>query len=186
MVSGAVLLVVLCGTMSPALCCDWLRHYGHLSNSSLTLLQLMGGQLTDQDSPVPFPNKLYEQIRNTGVESQLVFIKDSLELIAALYRHDNLSSVTWDTDRTEHFLMSLDRQTEELNACVPSNRRADSRLRRYFRRLDTSTLRRTGGSAASWELLRKETRAHLEQLDLLVASILHRPPAASRRRRGAQ
>ena len=34
-------LIFLLATLSPVLCCDWLRHYGHLSNKSMTLLRLM-------------------------------------------------------------------------------------------------------------------------------------------------
>nr|XP_046270595.1 interferon a3-like [Scatophagus argus]XP_046272377.1 interferon a3-like [Scatophagus argus] len=178
MFSWTSLLFILCSALTPALCCDWLSHYGHLSNTSLTLIRLMGGQLTQQESPVSFPFKLYERVHKEEVKSQLAFIRDSLELISGLYRHDNLSSVTWDTDKTDHFLMSIDRQTEELNTCVPTNRPADSKLRKYYRRLVRSTLCRTGGSPASWELIRKETKEHLQQLDLLVSSIRRRSTTA--------
>nr|QTY39053.1 IFNh [Lateolabrax japonicus] len=188
MFSWTGLLFVLCGALTPALCCDWLRHYGHLSNASMTLIQLMGGQLTEQESPVPFPYKLYRQIRNAEVKSQLVFIRDSLELISDLYLQNNFSSVPWDTVKTEHFLMGIHRQIEELSTCVSTNRseleptqRPGSKLKRYYRRLETSTLHRTGGSAASWEVIRKETKAHLDLLDLLVNSI--RTAGADSRRR---
>ncbi|XP_040918155.1 interferon a3-like [Toxotes jaculatrix] len=174
-------LFILCGVLNPALCCDWLRHYGHYSNISLTLIQLMGGELTEEESPVSFPYRLYRQIRNTEVESQLVFIRDGLELISGLYLHDNLSSVTWNTEKMTHFLMSLNRQIDGLNTCVSMNSTADNRLSGYYRRLKTRTLSHTGGSTASWELIRKETKLHLDQLDLLVASIKH-SSAASRRR----
>ncbi|KAM3863748.1 interferon phi 1 [Diretmus argenteus] len=115
---GVVFLI--CSFTSSVLCCDWLRHYGHHSNNSLVLLDQM-------------------------VESRLVFIRDSLELIGGLYLHGNLSSVTWDTTKIEHFLLSIYRQTDGLNSC--------------------------GSSTASWELIRKETKFHLQQLDLLVATI---------------
>ncbi|XP_033501258.1 interferon phi 1 [Epinephelus lanceolatus] len=180
MTSWTVLLVVLCSSLTPVLGCDWLRHYGHLSNMSLHLLHQMGGQLTEQDCPVPFPSKFYDRIRNATVMSQLVFIRDSLELIAGLYLHDNRSSVGWDTDKTERFLMTIHRQADGLNSCVLTNRRADSRLRKYYRRLETRTLYNTGGSAVSWELIRKESRRHLHQLDVLVACI--RAAVASGRR----
>ncbi|XP_042372703.1 interferon a3-like, partial [Plectropomus leopardus] len=146
MLSWAALLLVLCSSLSSVLCCDWLSHYGHLSNTSLILLRHMGGELTRQECPVPFPYRLYERIRNSSVESQLVFIKDSLELIAGLYHHDNRSSVAWDTDKTEHFLMTIHRQMDGLSSCVSTSRLADSKLRKYYRRLETSTLYRTGGS----------------------------------------
>ncbi|XP_023255101.1 interferon a3-like [Seriola lalandi dorsalis] len=174
-------LLVLCSVLSPALCCDWLRHYGHYSNISLTLIRLMGGQLTEQDSPVSFPYKFYKHIRNSEVRSKVVFIRDSLVQISDLYRHDNLSSVTWDMDNTNRFRMSIDRQIDGLNTCVSTEQRADNSLRKYYRRLRTSTLDRTGAGPASWELIRKETLLHLDQLDLLVNSI--RSSAAASRRR---
>ncbi|XP_071319983.1 interferon a3-like isoform X2 [Trachinotus anak] len=173
-------LFILCSVLSPALCCDWLRHYGHYSNISLTLIRLMGGQLTEEESPVSFPYKLYKHIRNTEVGSQVVFIRDSLVQISDLYRHDNLSFVTWDTDNTNRFRMSIDRQIDSLNTCVRTNKQVDNSLRNYYRRLRARTLNRTGGSPGSWELIRKETQLHLEQLDLLVNSI--RPSAAASRR----
>ncbi|XP_074513247.1 interferon a3-like isoform X1 [Sebastes fasciatus] len=182
MINWTGLLLVLCSSLTPVLCCDWLRHYGHLSNTSLTLVQRMGGQLTEEMSPVYFPSKLYKRIKNDTVESQLVFIRTSLELIAGLYNHDNRSSVAWDTDTTERFLMTIDSQTDGLNSCVPTNRR-NIKLKKYFRRLETSTLYRTGGSAASWELIRKESKRHLEMLDVLVGFINESSAAAAGRRR---
>ncbi|GLD71114.1 interferon a3-like isoform X2, partial [Lates japonicus] len=62
---------------------------------------------------------------------------------------------------------------------VSTNKRADGQLRKYYRRLEKKTLYLTGGAPASWELIRKETKLHLDQLELLVASIR----AATRRRR---
>ncbi|XP_029363833.1 interferon a3-like [Echeneis naucrates] len=168
-------LLVLCSTLSPALCCDWLRHYGHYSNMSLSLLRLMGGQVTEQESPVPFPYRFYISIRTTEVRSQVVFVRDSLVQIADLYRHGNLSSVTWDTDRTNGFRMSLDRQIDELRSCTKDqasmNQQKKNSLRKYYKKLRTRTLEQTGGGSAYWQLIRKETQLHLEQLDLLVNSI---------------
>ncbi|XP_019966742.2 interferon phi 1 [Paralichthys olivaceus] len=170
--------IILCALTS-ALCCDWLRHYNHYSNVTLTLLRQMGGQLTEDESPVSFPFKLYTQVRHRKVESQLIFIKNSLLGISDLYRHDNLSSPTWDTKVTHHFQVNLHRLKEELNTCVPTSKQLNRRLTRYYTRL-RRTLDRTGGSIASWELIRKETELHLHQLQLLVTSILN--SAASRRR----
>uniref|UniRef100_UPI0037E97CC0 interferon a3-like n=1 Tax=Semicossyphus pulcher TaxID=241346 RepID=UPI0037E97CC0 len=171
MFSLTSLLFVLCSVLSPALCCDWLRHFGHLSGESQNVLELMGGPLTEEQGPVPFPYKLYTRMCKAEVETKLVFIRDSLKQIANLYRHENLTSVTWDTDKMDQFRAIIDRQTEELNSCVSTTRRADRKLRNYFRRLKRCTLDRTGGSAACWELIRKETKEHLALLDVLVNSI---------------
>lgn len=205
------------------------------------------------------------------VDSKLVFIRDSLQLIFCLYRHDNLSAAPWGADKTEGFLTVIHRQIMELSACVSghahftafslltganmhphplsftssqsllfisasppftsshtntsppfrasvwtvlclqvsTNSPANSRLRSYYRTLANSTLSCSvststvvlvvllcvvtvvisvvlcvqGCSTASWQLLRKETKLRLEQLELLVASI--RVPAAASRRRSA-
>ncbi|XP_056262762.1 interferon phi 1 [Pseudoliparis swirei] len=168
----SLLIFLLCSAVTPILSCDWLRNYGHLSNTSLSLIQHMGAQLTDEETPLPFPHRLYQCIQSDEMGSQLAFVRDSLELIAGLYHHDNRSSATWDTDKTERFLMTIERQTDVLNSCVSTQRRRNSRLRRYYRRLEKSTLSRWGGSPASWELIRKETKLHLDQLDLLVGFIV--------------
>ncbi|XP_051249631.1 interferon a3-like [Dicentrarchus labrax] len=193
------LLFVLCGALTPVLCCDWLERYHKLSNDSLVHIQLMGGGLTEQQSPVPFPDKLYRQIYKAKVESQLVFIRDNLELIGCLYRHDNLSSASWDPIRIKHFLDIIYRQAEEVTACVrgqtgretaretdgetdglshcmSTNRTTNPRLRDFYRRLSNSTVTPTGGSVASWELIRKQTVRLLQRLDLLAASIRRRSP----------
>uniref|UniRef100_A0A8P4KCX4 Uncharacterized protein n=1 Tax=Dicentrarchus labrax TaxID=13489 RepID=A0A8P4KCX4_DICLA len=170
------LLFVLCGALTPVLCCDWLERYHKLSNDSLVHIQLMGGGLTEQQSPVPFPDKLYRQIYKAKVESQLVFIRDNLELIGCLYRHDNLSSASWDPIRIKHFLDIIYRQAEEVTACMSTNRTTNPRLRDFYRRLSNSTVTPTGGSVASWELIRKQTVRLLQRLDLLAASIRRRSP----------
>ncbi|XP_029282518.1 interferon a3-like [Cottoperca gobio] len=170
-------------SLTSALCCDWLSHYGQLSNKSLTLIDRMGGELTEEENPLSFPNRFYRRIRNKGVVSQLVFIRDSLKLIANLFEHANLSAANWDNDTTENFLTIIDRQIDELDSCVSTNRTANSQLEKYYKRLERSTVQRRGGSAASWELLRKDTKRHLVLLDMLVNSI--RAPAAVGRRRSA-
>ncbi|XP_035769975.1 interferon a3-like [Neolamprologus brichardi] len=137
-------------------------------------LTRMGDQLTEQHSsvhPVRFPKDLFKQIKNSEVESKLVFIRDSLQLIFCLYRHDNLSAAPWGADKTEGFLTVIHRQITELSACVSTNSPANSRLRSYYRTLANSTLSCSGCSTASWQLLRNQTELRLEQLELLVASI---------------
>ncbi|XP_075310701.1 interferon a3-like [Odontesthes bonariensis] len=171
-------LLVLCAVLTSALCCDWLTEYSDLRNSSVTLVELMGGAFTDQESPspVPFPYKLYAQVEKKGVQSQLLFIRDSLQQIYLLFSSSSLSSTGWDAVKTTQFLESLHRQVEELSSCVSLHQQTNSRLKKYYRRLKNST----GGSAASWELLRRETKDHLDRLDLL--GNLVKESAASRGR----
>ncbi|CAL8272964.1 unnamed protein product [Lota lota] len=166
--------------------CDWLRLYGDLSNDSMSLLDQMGGAMTDQECPVLFPESSYRHIQKAKVEEKLEFIGDSLMQIIQLY-NGNLSSVSWDQNKTELFLITMDRQAREINSCAMANkqkaqrtaRQTDSqaetqthkRLAHYYKKLLRVTVHRMGGSAASWELIRKESKKHLERLDLLQASL---------------
>uniref|UniRef100_A0A3B4GNT4 Interferon a3-like n=1 Tax=Pundamilia nyererei TaxID=303518 RepID=A0A3B4GNT4_9CICH len=172
MVTWTGLLFILCGTLTSALCCDWLTHYKAPMEEARGFLTRMVS--TDACSS---PLSLSLQ-----VDSKLVFIRDSLQLIFCLYRHDNLSAAPWGADKTEGFLTVIHRQIMELSACVSTNSPANSRLRSYYRTL-ANILCVQGCSTASWQLLRKETKLRLEQLELLVASI--RVPAAASRRRSA-
>uniref|UniRef100_A0A4W6EVX3 Uncharacterized protein n=1 Tax=Lates calcarifer TaxID=8187 RepID=A0A4W6EVX3_LATCA len=77
-----------------------------------------GDPLTTEESKVSFPYRLYKDIRNTEVINQSINQSMCLELILNLYHHDNRSSVAWDTDKMDRFLMSMDRQIDGLNTCV--------------------------------------------------------------------
>ncbi|XP_033181988.1 interferon phi 1 [Anabas testudineus] len=186
MITCTTLLFVLCSVLTPALCCNWLKHYHHHSNNSLTLIRLMGGPLMDVMSPVPFPYKFYKDIRNTNeVKTQLVFVRDSLKHIFELYHRGNLSSVAWDTNHTHPFLQSIHRQTDELSQCVskhitlqlllvfslqlPLYLIPNEQIYCMYRDVViTPVLFVQGWSSGSWELIRKETKRHLDHLDLLV------------------
>ncbi|XP_041673417.1 interferon a3-like [Cheilinus undulatus] len=176
---------VLCSVLSPALCCDWVSsRFGHLSGQSMDLILQMGGPLTKDECPVPFPDKLYTAICKAQVDSQLVFVRDSLKLISHLYYHDNLTAVSWDNRKLEDFRSIIHRQVEELNVCVSPGEQMDRKLRNYYRRLTQSTLGRTGGSAASWELIREVTKRHLDRLDVMMNFI--KESFANRRRNTGQ
>lgn len=75
-----------------------------------------------QCSVAPTANHIADIAPSLQVDSQLAFIRDSLKMIKRLwlqlYHHDNLSSVTWDATSTEHFLMTILRQQEEVKRCV--------------------------------------------------------------------
>ncbi|XP_076023666.1 interferon phi 1 [Genypterus blacodes] len=169
-------LLLLLISLDVALCCNWLWRYAHINRDTLDLLDQMGGPLTDQESQVTFPSRLYKDIKKDKAESKLLFIVNSLDLILSLYSHGNLSSVSWDTKKTERFLDNIHRQTYELHSCLPTKRKPNIKLTRYYRRLRKNTVSmcvyHTGGSPASWELIRKETKHHLQRLELLVASMV--------------
>uniref|UniRef100_A0A3Q3GML8 Uncharacterized protein n=1 Tax=Labrus bergylta TaxID=56723 RepID=A0A3Q3GML8_9LABR len=123
--SAGGLFLVLCSVLTPNLCCDWVKRFGHLNGQSLDAIEHMGGPLTEEKGPVLFPNSLYKRIR------KLVFIRDSLKLISDLYRHDNLTSVTWDVKKLVEFQAIIHRQVEELNTCVGPNILSDALSKEY-------------------------------------------------------
>ncbi|KAJ3601411.1 hypothetical protein NHX12_032379 [Muraenolepis orangiensis] len=158
MLNWILTLVLLCSAVGSVRSCDWLRIYGDLSNDSMSLLDQMP-------------------------EEKLVFISDSLIQISQLYHHENLSSVPWNQNKTDLFLLTMDRQAREMNSCVTANKlrakrthtEADTqthlKLSHYYKKLFRSTVHKMGGSVASWELIRKESKVHLEMLDLLQVTI---------------
>uniref|UniRef100_A0A3Q3A0Y7 Interferon a3-like n=1 Tax=Kryptolebias marmoratus TaxID=37003 RepID=A0A3Q3A0Y7_KRYMA len=155
-------IFIFCSALSSALCCDWFTHYSDLRNSSMTLIEVMGGDFTNEQCPVAFPYNLYKKMEKRNMESQLLFIRNSLKQIYDLYRYGNLSSTAWDFVKTLDFLESVNRQIKELDSCV-----TNSGMANYFRNLKNVTLQQTDSSSACWEIIRKETKRHLDQLDLL-------------------
>ncbi|KAK5856885.1 hypothetical protein PBY51_008447 [Eleginops maclovinus] len=175
---SSLLLLVLSALLTSALCCDWLSHYSQMSGESLKLIKSMGGPLTDE-RPVPFPNKLYSRIRRVPVHSQLAFVEETLTLMAQLFDNANMSTAGWNQTSTDKFLMTIERQRDDISSCIPSKTSAVAGLQRYFRRLEKVTLLHTGASRGAWEQVRRESWAHLVQLDVLVQQI--RDQSARRR-----
>uniref|UniRef100_A0A3P8SKN4 Ciliary neurotrophic factor n=1 Tax=Amphiprion percula TaxID=161767 RepID=A0A3P8SKN4_AMPPE len=180
-------LVVFCSVLTSVLCCDWLTHY-NLRNESLRLVHrdIRGIHIFTHLHAVMSANRraTAHTCLCVQVESQLVFIRDSLRLISRLYQHDNVSSAAWSADKTETFRINIHRQTEELSHCV-------STLKYFYIKLLTVVLCPQVGTA-SWEVLMAETKVHLEQVELLAASINHaasttkgRSTASTGRRRSA-
>ncbi|XP_045570189.1 interferon alpha 2 isoform X1 [Salmo salar] len=152
-------------------CCDWIRHhYGHLSSEYLSLLDQMGGDITKQDAPVFFPTSLYRHIDDGEVEDKVRFLKETIYQITKLF-DGNMKSVTWDKKNLDDFLNILERQLENLNSCVSPAMKPERRLKRYFKKLNKNVLRKMNYSAQAWELIRKETKRHLQRLDILAAQM---------------
>ncbi|CAB1341552.1 unnamed protein product, partial [Coregonus sp. 'balchen'] len=60
-------------------CCDWIRHhYGLLSAEYLSLLDQMGGDITEQDAPVLFPTSLYRHIDDAEFEDKVRFLNETI------------------------------------------------------------------------------------------------------------
>ncbi|XP_055512705.1 interferon alpha-B-like isoform X2 [Leucoraja erinacea] len=111
-----------------------------------------------------------------GVEAQdrIQIVHQTLHHLSKIYSM-NLSSVTWVQATVEHFRLLLDRQLTELEVCVRkpstgSRARKNATVRKYFRKL-RRFLKQKGFSDCAWEITRAETRAHLQQLLLIMATI---------------
>nr|XP_061805646.1 interferon a3-like [Nerophis lumbriciformis] len=168
----AQVVLILFGFLVPTLCCDWLRQYMDLSDECLSKLQNLGGPVTNEEFQLPFPRKLYRQAKKSQAACKWMFIRDNLGHILDLYQDLDALRVGWDANNLEDLLVLLDRQKTELSECISAVKtRCDwsKPLQRYYTRLSNVTLNGTEGSSAQWELIRSETKMHLERLHLLVA-----------------
>ncbi|XP_061080999.1 interferon a3-like [Conger conger] len=153
--------------------CDWIQAehgFWRVSGESLSLINEMGGEMTDDKVPVPFPRTLYRRIQKAQMDDKVKFLQTSIDQIIKLF-HGNLDAVTWNKLKVEHFLTLLDRQSRELQKCVSSPSKNEKRLNRYFRKLKKNVLKQRKYDAHSWELIRKEVRRHLQRLDLISAAM---------------
>ncbi|KAG7459662.1 hypothetical protein MATL_G00213060 [Megalops atlanticus] len=151
--------------------CLWIQHGFRLaSGESLSLLDQMGGDFTEDHVPVPFPNPLYRRVSKAQVEDKITFLSETSDQIIKLF-NGNLDAVAWNKQKLDHFLAVLDRQSRELKTCVPSSRKYEKRLTRYFSKLKKDVLKQRNFDSPSWELVRKEVRRHLQRLDLISASV---------------
>uniref|UniRef100_A0A669AYA5 Uncharacterized protein n=1 Tax=Oreochromis niloticus TaxID=8128 RepID=A0A669AYA5_ORENI len=97
-----------------------------------------------------------------------------LEEVAALFEEDH-SSASWEDSTVRNFLNIVNKQAEELHSCV-SSLSVTPRLRSiitemYFKRLSDDVLKKKGHSAEAWEVIRKETKAHLMRAEQLASSL---------------
>ncbi|XP_045570930.1 interferon a3-like isoform X3 [Salmo salar] len=135
----------ICSMQSVCHCCDWIQHhYGHLSSEYLSLLDQM-------------------------FEDQVRFRNETIYQITKLF-DGNMKSVTWDKKKRDDFLNILERQFENLKSCVSPAKKPERRLKRYFKELNRKVLRKMNYSAQAWELIRKETKRHLQRLDIFKAN----------------
>eukprot|EP00063_Salmo_salar_P073418 XP_014048253.1 PREDICTED: interferon a3-like isoform X3 [Salmo salar] len=146
MQSWTCICLIICSMQSVCHCCDWIQHhYGHLSSEYLSLLDQM-------------------------FEDQVRFRNETIYQITKLF-DGNMKAVTWDKKKRDDFLNILERQFENLKSCVSPAKKPERRLKRYFKELNRKVLRKMNYSAQAWELIRKETRRHLQRLDIFKAKI---------------
>uniref|UniRef100_A0A8K9VBG1 Lipoxygenase domain-containing protein n=1 Tax=Oncorhynchus mykiss TaxID=8022 RepID=A0A8K9VBG1_ONCMY len=116
--------LIICSMQSVCHCCDWIRHhYGHLSAEYLSLLDQMGGDITEQEAPVFFPESLYRRIELADVKTRIltfhVLICFSIAVLTQRYIDgiiEPYSAVTWDKKKLDDFLNILEGQFENLKS----------------------------------------------------------------------
>ncbi|XP_042183805.1 interferon a3-like [Oncorhynchus tshawytscha] len=166
MQSWTCIFLIICSMQSVCHCCDWIRHhYGHLSAEYLSLLDQMVRDITKQNAPVFSPTSLYRPIDDAEFDDKIRWINRNIVSLIKQYRGGrNMKAVSWDKKNLDDFLNILERQFENLNFCVSPAKKPERRLKHYFKKLNRKVLRKINYSPQSWELIRKETKRHLQRL----------------------
>ncbi|KAM9716172.1 interferon a3-like [Menidia menidia] len=166
-------LVLLLGLCSPgsSLSCRWMDHkFRQYSENSLVLIDMMASDYTGQHE-VAFPHHLYSQASKLSPADKVAFAAQVLKEVCELLEEEDGSS-SWEESTVEHFLNVIIRQGEELSACIGGHKKTNRKLHMYFKRLPRTVFVQMGRSAEAWELIRREIKSHLMEMDLLVASLL--------------
>ncbi|KAM6896958.1 interferon a3-like [Xenentodon cancila] len=158
--------------------CRWANHkFRQYSENSLDLLEMMVNNSTNttedaEENTVAFPHHLYNQASTASADDKLAFTVQVLKEVSALFEEDDSSS-SWEERTVENFLNVVNRQADELHSCIRSpGHKKNTKLHMYFKRLTNHILKKMGHSAAAWELIRQEIKAHLLRADQLVSTLL--------------
>ncbi|XP_032891422.1 interferon alpha-1-like [Amblyraja radiata] len=172
-----IVCMLLSGTLS--LGCERLQLLQVLNTDSLDKLNEMGGHLsrqcrTERRSLDSKPLDLVKLSTGIHAHDKIQIVHQTLHHLRRIYSM-KLSSVTWVQATVEHFTLLLDRQLRELEVCVkkasPGSRaRKNATVLKYFKDL-TKFLKQKGFSDCAWEITYTESRAHLQQLLLIMATI---------------
>ncbi|XP_078280879.1 interferon alpha-1-like [Rhinoraja longicauda] len=129
---------------------------------------------TERRSLETKPLELVKLSMGVHAQDRIAIVHQTLHHLRRIYSM-KLSSVTWVQATVEHFTLLLDRQLRELEVCVMKARtgsraRKNATILKYFKDL-TKFLKQKGFSDCAWEITYAETRAHLQQLLLIMATI---------------
>ncbi|XP_061564293.1 interferon a3-like [Cololabis saira] len=169
-------LLLLCVYSSgSSLSCRWIDHkFRDYSENSLDLLEMMVNNSTNstEENTVAFPHHLYNHTSRASAEDKVAFTVQVLREVCVLFEDDD-SSASWEEKTLENFLNVVNRQADQLHSCIRSSaHKKNTKLHLYFKRLTNHILKKMGHSAAAWELIRQETKAHLLRADQLVSTLL--------------
>uniref|UniRef100_A0A668U1T7 Interferon a3-like n=1 Tax=Oreochromis aureus TaxID=47969 RepID=A0A668U1T7_OREAU len=164
-------------TVGSSLSCKWMddkfKQFSVCTSTlSLFLCVIQGNNstnTTEVEDTVAFPNHLYRQASKASDEDKLAFTVQVLEEVAALFEEDH-SSASWEDSTVRNFLNIVNKQAEELHSCV-SSLSLYFKTEMYFKRLSDDVLKKKGHSAEAWEVIRKETKAHLMRAEQLASSL---------------
>ncbi|XP_072417228.1 interferon alpha-F-like [Chiloscyllium punctatum] len=173
-------LVLLSGTLS--LGCERLHLQQVLNTETLSKLHEMGGPfpghcLRQRFSLKTKPLDLVKLSDGVGTQDRIEIIHQTLHHINKIYSM-NPGSVPWAWDKVENFRLLLEQQLRELQDCLRKPG-SDHKLKRnaaiqhYFRKLE-KFLKHKKFSDCSWEIIRAETRARLQQLLFIMAQVSKR------------
>uniref|UniRef100_A0A3P8RAU3 Uncharacterized protein n=2 Tax=Astatotilapia calliptera TaxID=8154 RepID=A0A3P8RAU3_ASTCA len=153
-------LFLTLSTESSSLSCRWMDHkFRQHNEETLNLLDTMVSVLIG----------LYLIFFFFQAEDKLAFTVQILEEVAALFEEDH-SSASWEDSTVRNLLNIVNKQAEELHSCVSSLSKT-TKLHMYFKRLSHHILKEMGHSAEAWEVIRKETKAHLMRAEQLASSL---------------
>ncbi|XP_078280909.1 interferon alpha-10-like [Rhinoraja longicauda] len=172
-----IVWVLLSGTLS--LGCERLQLLQDLNTDTLGKLNEMGGPfpwhcVREKVTLKTQPLKLVNLANGlTGLE-KLQIVLQTLRQTSEIYSEDS-GSVPWPREGVQRFRLLLYRQIRELEECArkpapESQQRRNIAVHKYFRKLRSFRKHHKFGDCA-WEIIRAETRAHLQQILLVTANM---------------
>ncbi|XP_070707743.1 interferon phi 4 [Pempheris klunzingeri] len=176
----ACLFLALCRAGS-SLSCRWMDHkFRQHSENSLELVDRMANNSTNSTEDaevkdtVAFPHDLYKQASKASAEDKLAFTVQVLDEMAALFEEDHSSVASWEENTVEDFVNVVTQQADGLRSCLGSHgqKKKNTKLNMYFKRLSRHILKKMSHSAEAWELISSEIKTHLMRVDQLVSSLL--------------
>ncbi|XP_059494787.1 interferon alpha-H [Stegostoma tigrinum] len=150
-----------------------------LNTETLSKLHEMGGRfpwqcVSERSALKAKPLNLVKLSKGLQAQDRIQILHQTLYHIKKICSM-NVGSVTWAQDKMENVWLLLDRQFREVDECVKRSG-AEVRLSRnttihkYFRKL-RKFLKQKNFNDCSWEIIRAETRACLQQLFVIMAEV---------------
>ncbi|XP_029383897.1 interferon a3-like [Echeneis naucrates] len=176
-----VCLFVALYSAGSSLRCNWMDHkFRQYSENCLDLVDSMAHNsdnsiedAVEAENIVAFPNDLYSLAFRASAEDKIGFVVQTLDEVVELFEEDH-SSASWEDKPLRDLLNIVTQQAEGLRSCIGGHsHKKNKKLHLYFKRLTRNVLKEMGHTAESWELIRREIKAHLMRADQLLSPLLH-------------